>query len=276
MSTKLQRQAAFEASFLGFLHRQFTAPKPLPAHTDLTGQVAVVTGLPRLDIAILNAGLIETRFTVVPATEHEVTLQVNYLSTALLAMLLLPVLKAKKARGAAGPPVLTIVSSDMAYKAEIETAGPVLRQLDAPDAFSGFDWYGKSKLLLMLFVSKLAEQVDGDDVVVNVVNPGMTSNTAFFRGLPTVLAKPLAVCQWLLARPVHVAATTYVDAAAARGAESHGAFLSDWTIKPFPKMYYTPEGAGFRERLWDETMEEFNFAGGASVISRLGRGRALV
>ncbi|PFH62257.1 hypothetical protein XA68_14388 [Ophiocordyceps unilateralis] len=223
--------------------------------------------LPRLDIAILNAGLTKMSYTVASETEHEMTLQVNYLSTALLAILLLPILKASRGRRS----VLTIVGSDLAYQAAIETRGPVLQQLDKREGYSGFKWYGMSKLLLTLFVAKLADFVKPDDVLVNMVNPGMTRGTDFFREFPSLLLKLFAVGQWFLARSVPVAAATYVDAVVARGIESHGSFISDWAIKPYPAIFYTPEGRKVRDRLWEETMEELNFAGGATIVDSLSK-----
>ncbi|RCI12733.1 hypothetical protein L249_1062 [Ophiocordyceps polyrhachis-furcata BCC 54312] len=338
MSAQLQKQAAFEASTLGFLYRQFTRQKPLPADTDLADNVAVVTGsnvglgleaarqlldlglshlilavrskakgdaaaldlrrdfptsivtvwtvdlesydsicafvnlcatLPRLDIAILNAGLMKSSFSTLPDTEHEVTLQVNYLSTALLAILLLPVLQSNRVEGSQRPPVLSIVSSDLAYRAEIETQGPVLPQLDRPERYDRFRWYSASKLLLTLFVAKLADYVDPDCVLVNMVNPGMTSGTDFFREFPFVLMKLMAFVQWLLARPVRVASSTYVDAVVARGKETHGSFISDWAVKPYPAVFYTSEGKQLQDRLWEETMEELNFASAAAIVRGL-------
>ncbi|PNP58777.1 hypothetical protein THARTR1_01467 [Trichoderma harzianum] len=188
--------------------------------------------LDRIDIVILNAGLIKTPYTVVQATGNEVTLQVNYLSTALLTILLLPILKAKKIGNDSTSPVISVVGSDLMYKNEVELRGPILPQFQQEEAFSQFSWYGKSKLLQTMFVSKLAEFVKPNDVLVNVSNPGMTGGTDFFRGYPALLMKLIAVCQWILARPVNVAATTYLDAVLVQGEKSHGSFTSDWTIKP--------------------------------------------
>ncbi|RYP55565.1 hypothetical protein DL769_010122 [Monosporascus sp. CRB-8-3] len=338
MSSALESNAWFEATVFGFLWRQFTRPKPLPANIHLRDQVAIVTGsnvglglaasrqllglglshlviavrspakgdeaagllrkefpdstisvwtidlesyesvrafakqcatLPRIDIVILNAGLAKPSYATVPETGYEVTLQVNYLSTALLAILLLPILRAKKLSNAPRPPVLTIVGSDMMYQADIETKGPVLRQFNRPQAFSQFPWYSKSKLLLTFFVSKLAEFVSPDDVLVNMANPGMASGTAFFRESSSIAMKMVGFAQFLFARGVDVAATTYVDAALAYGKESHGSFTSDWAIKPYPKLWYTPEGRELVERLWEETMEELNFAGASKLIESL-------
>ncbi|RYP78228.1 hypothetical protein DL771_000705 [Monosporascus sp. 5C6A] len=338
MSSALESNAWFEATVFGFLWRQFTRPKPLPANIHLRDQVAIVTGsnvglglaasrqllelelshlviavrspakgdaaagllrkefpestisvwtidlesyestrafakqcatLPRIDIVILNAGLAKPLYATVPETGYEVTLQVNYLSTALLAILLLPILRAQKVTNAARPPVLTIVGSDMMYQADIEAKGPVLQQFNSPQEFSQFPWYGKSKLLLTLFVSKLAEFVSPDDVLVNMANPGMASGTAFFRESSTIAMKLMGLAQFVFARGIEVAASTYVDAALAYGKESHGSFTSDWAIKPYPKLWYTPEGRELMERLWEETMEELNFAGASKLIESL-------
>ncbi|RYP73768.1 hypothetical protein DL770_007716 [Monosporascus sp. CRB-9-2] len=74
--------------------------------------------LPRIDVVILNAGLAKPSYATVPETGYEVTLQVNYLSTAFLTILLLPIFRAQKVTNAPRPPVLTIVGSDMIYQAE--------------------------------------------------------------------------------------------------------------------------------------------------------------
>lgn len=189
--------------------------------------------LPRIDITILNAALMKISYTSVPDTGHELTVQVNYISTVLLAILLLPILKSKKTSSAQRPPVLSIVGSDLAYRVNIDTKGPVFQQFDESKSYSQFLWYGRSKLLLALFFSKLCDFVDADDVIINMPNPGTTKGTAFFREFSTFAGKMVGVLQFLFARPVDVGATTYIDAAVSRGKESHGSFLSDWAIKPY-------------------------------------------
>lgn len=190
--------------------------------------------LPRIDIVILNAGLTAASYTAVPGTGHELTMQVNYLSTALLALLLVPVLKSKKAPGATKPPVLSIVGSDSAYSAPLKTTeGPLLAQFDDPKGYAQFSAYTSSKLLLTLFVGRLAELVDLGDVLINVSNPGMTKGTAFGHDSSVILRMLFGVIQYFLARSVEVGASVYLDAALTRGAESHGKFISDWAIKPW-------------------------------------------
>ncbi|KAK6221452.1 hypothetical protein LQW54_001554 [Pestalotiopsis sp. IQ-011] len=227
--------------------------------------------LSRIDIVLLNAGLIKASHETQPATGHELTFQVNYLSTALLTILLLPILRAKKLTTAgARPPVLSVVNSDTAYMAKFETQGPVFRQFDdRPKSFDAFQNYARSKLMLALFVSKLAESVDRGDVLLQLVNPGMTGGTGLARENSWFVALVTRMIVAVIGRSVEVGATTYVDAVVAKGPESHGAFLSDWTIKPYPAVWYKPEGKALTERLWEETMEELNFARASSVISSL-------
>lgn len=191
------------------------------------------TTLPRIDIAILNAGLIQMSFTTIAATGHETALQVNYLSTALLAVLLLPLLKVKgKSNSGRKPPVISIVTSDIVYSASIDPKRPLLAQVDESKGYSAMDWYAKSKLLLTLFTVKLAESVSSEDVIINLVNPGMTKGTAFGSDAPAFVVFIFRLLQGLLARSVQTGATTYIDAVVARGEESHGSLISEWAIKP--------------------------------------------
>jgi NAD(P)-dependent dehydrogenase (short-subunit alcohol dehydrogenase family) len=188
--------------------------------------------LDRIDIAILNVGLMMVTYTIVPETGHEQTLQINYLSTALLAILLLPTMKAKKVPGSPRPPVLTIVGSDIAFSAKLDTTGPIIPQLDQEKTFSGNVWYGKTKLLDTYFIAKLAEYVSADDVLVNISNPGMTKDTSFFDTFPKWMQAAMGLMQVILARTIDVGASTYLDAVLVHDQTSHGSFTSEWTIKP--------------------------------------------
>ncbi|KAH7304465.1 hypothetical protein B0I35DRAFT_471944 [Stachybotrys elegans] len=193
-------------------------------YTSVRAIAAKCAGLERIDLIMLNAGLIKSEFTVSPETQNEPTLQVNYLSTMLLAVLLLPILKAKKIAGAT--PVLSVIGSDLSYHTTIE-----------------FPWYKRTKLLQIMFVSKLAEYISPEHVIIHA-----------------------RMEQALLSRSVHVAASTYVDAVLAQGTDSHGSFVCDWTIKPYPPFWYSSEGKDFRSRLWDETMAELEFAGVLEIV----------
>ncbi|TGJ85564.1 hypothetical protein E0Z10_g3194 [Xylaria hypoxylon] len=229
--------------------------------------------LERIDIVVLNAGLMKTSYMTAAATGHEVMMQVNYLSTALLAILVLPILKSKKTIGANRPPVLSIVGSDLAYTAKLERQGPVLRQFDTSRDFSHFEWYGKSKLMLIFFIARLAEMVSPSDVLINMSNPGATKGTDFGRDTNLIFRKAFSVLQFFLSRTVAEGASMYLDAALTRGTDSHGSFISEWTIKPYPKIWYTPEGRETDLILWEETLGELDFAGARQILKDM-RGNA--
>lgn len=192
-----------------------------------------VEQLERIDIAILNAGVRKTKFEVVPSTGHEETTQINYLSTALLCILLLPVLKHKSATGS-GPGRITIIGSGLAFAAKFRnrTASPLLPSFDDAQNFDVIDQYNTSKLLGMMFLYKLADHVSADDVVVNVVDPGFVKGTSLSRDLSFVASALMTPWKHIAARSLKVGASTYVDAAVVKGKESHGCYIMSWKISP--------------------------------------------
>ncbi|RYP46289.1 hypothetical protein DL768_007481 [Monosporascus sp. mg162] len=195
--------------------------------------------LGRLDFVILNAAVQLTSFIRNEKTGHEMTLQTNYLSTVLLVLLLARVMKERKIREAGKPPVITAVGSDTMYLSKFETPGPILSTLDA-------------------------EHVSPDDVIINVCNPGLTAGTGLGRdpqtkpGVAARLLVPIVIKA--LGRPLKVGASVYVHAVVAGGRESHGSFVSDWSVKPYARLMYKQESHDISERLWQETMEELRFA----------------
>jgi NAD(P)-dependent dehydrogenase (short-subunit alcohol dehydrogenase family) len=190
--------------------------------------------LPRLDIAILSAGIMNVAFKVNPTTGHEENFQINYLSTALLALLLLPSLK----NSSGTPGRLTLVASGAALIAEFSErdAVPLLPAFDKREGWNSSvakKRYDTSKGLVLILVYQLSKMIKPDDTVINVVDPSFTPGTSFFRDLPLVMR----LITWPLAKivgtPVNNAAWRYVDAAVGRGKESHGSFISDWEINPY-------------------------------------------
>jgi NAD(P)-dependent dehydrogenase (short-subunit alcohol dehydrogenase family) len=140
--------------------------------------------LPRLDIAVLNAGIGKLEFDRCEETKHEQVLQVNYLSTVLLALLLLPKLAAcKDDMGNVSPGRLTMVASDLALWVNMEDTDKegILERLDRPrEKSSHLYHYGHAKLMLSMFASRLASEVRPEDVVVNFVNPSLVMGTEVF------------------------------------------------------------------------------------------------
>ncbi|KAJ4366170.1 hypothetical protein N0V83_007805 [Neocucurbitaria cava] len=194
--------------------------------------------LPQLDIVILNAGLANIDYKTSPSTGHEEVFQVNYLSTALLSILLLPVLRRKCKDNRNSPGRLTIVGSALGLDAKFpnRNAVPLLPSFSKPSTWTGLssssEQYGVTKLLLFVLVLRLAEMVRPEEVIVNLVEPGFTGSTGLGRGASGVLKSVVAIVHKLVARSPEQAAWTYVDAIAMRGAETHGSFVCNWEIYP--------------------------------------------
>ncbi|KAK1954526.1 short chain dehydrogenase [Colletotrichum sublineola] len=216
--------------------------------------------LSRIDAVILNAGVSKQDFSLSPHG-HEEMVQVNYLSTTLLSVLLLPVLKAKKVSGKASK--LTIVSSGSTFGAKFleHDKVPLLAALNDKNNFDAVDRYQTSKLLGQLTITKLASYIPKEDVVVNLVDPGLTKGSSLHQNLNLAYQAVMGTVKAVTGRTLEEGASTYLDAAVVRGDETHGSYLMDWKIHPFPAFVYTPEGKASANRLWHETLQELDFAG---------------
>ncbi|KAI0850361.1 NAD(P)-binding protein [Daldinia vernicosa] len=228
--------------------------------------------LPRLDIAILNAGVIKLKYTTEPSTGHEQILQVNYLSTIFLAILLLPILKRKSPPGTPGR--LTIVNAALALTAPLPKAvghKSIIATLDDPKNFTpnADKNYNMSKVLAQMFAYKLSEYVSADDVIVNLVCPGYVKGTELSRDVSIILRPMLALFSAIAARTVRDGASTYLDAALVKGKESHCSFLMSWKVSPFNSFLYTPEGKDAADQLFDETMKELEFANVRGILESM-------
>ncbi|CAK7265427.1 hypothetical protein SEPCBS57363_001578 [Sporothrix epigloea] len=232
--------------------------------------------LPRIDTVILNAGMIGDTFQTSPETGHERVIQVNYLSTFLLAILLLPVLKAKGRNSGGTTPHLTVVNSGVSLGSTHpwENTRPLL---PAFDDTSVMEWdsterYQSSKLLGQLLFIKLFPYVSSDDVIFNMVDPGYIRNTSLQREV-TERGYLISFLLWLskaiAGRRLTVGGSTYLDAAVVRGKESHGCFIMDWELRPFAIFAYTQKGKENIELLWKETLEEFEFADVQGILASL-------
>ncbi|KAI1640679.1 hypothetical protein F4809DRAFT_589741 [Biscogniauxia mediterranea] len=234
--------------------------------------------LESIDYAVLNAAAQNAKFERNDRTDHEAVFQTNYLSTALLTLLLAAIMREKK-RKSQSPrvPVLSVVGSDAMYSADVATSlsgssgswGSVFEFMDDPARFAKLPQYANSKLLIMMFVARLAEKTSPKDVIISVCNPGHTGGTGLGQGQGQghdgsssgfVERYLLPVFERAVARPTHVGASVYTHALLMETEESHGSFVSDWAIKPYAPVMYTPEGRSMIDRLWDETVDELGLS----------------
>jgi NAD(P)-dependent dehydrogenase (short-subunit alcohol dehydrogenase family) len=188
----------------------------------------------RIDLVILNAGIQMTKFELSPEG-HETSFQVNYLSTVLLATLLLPTLKQKAPAGQPGH--LTIVNSGTALMADFPNAKDenVLDFYDKEAFFSSganpLPSYSRTKALAHFWIVKLAERVKAEDVIVSLVDPGLVGGTSLTRDQGNIVVRYiLALVNWLTARSIKNGASTFVQAGVVMGKESHGSYTMDWRI----------------------------------------------
>jgi NAD(P)-dependent dehydrogenase (short-subunit alcohol dehydrogenase family) len=191
------------------------------------------TELTRLDITILNAGTLHLNFSTC-STGHEQVMQVNYLSTFLLAILMLPISKSKAPTGKPG--WLTIVSSGTALWAKLPNRDrrPLLASFDDPKVqpWDPTERYWSSKMLGHLFFVKMLDYLNVDDVIVNMVEPGMCKSSGLHRDVKGFGAVVLNFMKAVAGRRPEDGAWMYVDAAVVKGKESHGCFCMDWEIHP--------------------------------------------
>ncbi|KAJ7463362.1 hypothetical protein FB451DRAFT_1139730 [Mycena latifolia] len=147
--------------------------------------------LERLDGALLNAG-INARAWDVTGDGWEKMLQVNALSTGLLALLLLPLLETT-ARPPDASPHLTITgSAGMFFTtfAEQQEAN-ILATLNDQTKNTKGDHYPISKLFNLYIAREIAQLPRAQGLVVNVVDPGMCTSELLreynFGGVPNFL-----------------------------------------------------------------------------------------
>lgn len=183
--------------------------------------------LDRLDIVILNAGVMKKKF-VRSSSGHESTLQVNYLATALLTLLLLPILKTT-AKLTAQPSHLTVVTSELHMWTSFKqrSAPNLFKLLDDEHSFTP-EVYHVSKLLVVLWVRDLALKTDPSDVIVNCVNPGLCWSSLHRDDDNFGLRMFKQLCAWTSAQGGHCLA----DAAVVKQTESHGGYISEQMLNP--------------------------------------------
>lgn len=190
-----------------------------------------VRGLDQLEIFVNNAGMTKREFTLNPSTGHEEMVQVNYLSLALLTVLMLPILQHKSS---SSPGRLVNVNSDVASWAKFKERGsvPLLAALDRKADFDNMDRYYTTKLLGQLFLSELAKRVPPSVAIVNAPNPGLCRSGLQRDFDGTIAGFLFGIFKRLFARTVDIGARSLTDAAVKHGADSHGQFLEDCKIQP--------------------------------------------
>lgn len=204
--------------------------------------------LDQLNIVILNAGIGPIHRTFNSKTRHDELIQVNYLSTALLAILLLSVLRKSRTSStgttAGTPGRLTILSSEVAawtkfseVTASETPPSSILAALDSKEEeIDMMDRMMVSKLLGQFFVAKLASlvPVSTSGVIINAVSPGTVYGTEFDREREGSFSWAIIkTIKRVLANSPAVGARMITDAVVrVDGERTHGEFLSFQEVVP--------------------------------------------
>ncbi|KAI4943648.1 hypothetical protein J4E86_009611 [Alternaria arbusti] len=184
-------------------------------------------------IVVLNAGVAPPSYVENERTGYETALQVNILSTAYLAMLLLPSLKSNASKG--NPGQLTITGSFaskyvMPADAEVKSGQTLIDKLNDPTAFNAAKTYGLIKLVTQYIRQGLVDDLSKDaqgntDVFINVACPGYCT-TDLGRDFPWYLAMPTKLMQMFVGRTAEQGARELVSATLL-GKIGHNQFWSD-------------------------------------------------
>ena len=229
--------AAAKLSVDGILESGFTIEVwylDLSVYDSIVAFTEKAKGLARLDIVVLNAGIAPATLSFNPKTGHSECIQVNYLSTALLAILLLPILKDKRANQPE-PSRMTFVSSEAAgwtsFKEKNEF--PLLQTLDKPGNTNMIDHMCVSKLLGQFFIIELARMVPPSIALINSASPATVHDSGFNSEHDKTFVGAIAkMLMKLYANTAPVGARMITDAVVNHGVETHGHFLSFQKLAP--------------------------------------------
>ncbi|KAK7906567.1 hypothetical protein PG985_016304 [Apiospora marii] len=230
----------------------------MSSYESMVGFVGRVRASAPLDILVLNAGVFNCHEAFAP-TGYEQVMQINYLSTALLTLMLLPILQEQRLAGHA-PARVVWVTSDMAAWASFQerTAQPLLPAFREPmgPKWDMADRYGTSKLLGQLFLTELVRHVQPGTTLVTCANPGLCHGSGLGRQSVGWLRLGNKVATRLLGRTCTVGARPIVHAATLLDEKAHGQYIEDGKLQPMPPIVYTPEGQSIARRLYEETLSE--------------------
>jgi len=192
--------------------------------------------LDRIDIVVLNAAVLNAEVKLNPTTRHEEMVQVNYLSQALLAVLLLPVAKRTRVKQSR-PTRITIVSSDTAAWTDLKDkpGSSILQALDKETNRSMQHRYFLTKLLQQLFLVELAKRVPPSVAIINAATPGMCHDSNLNREMDKSVSGAIAgFVRRRVGYTCAVGARCITDAAVNHGEETHGQYLGlgEQRVKP--------------------------------------------
>jgi len=169
-----------------------------------------------IDILINNAGVLK-RNPELSVDGIEMTYAVNLIAPFLLTNLLLPLLKKSKYGR------IINLTSELYKKGKIE-----FEKISSLDNFNGSKAYANSKLMVVVNTLALANKLQGTNVTVNCVHPGVVG-TDVFRDYPTWFSKLLNL---FISKPDVGAQPSVFLATSPEVAKTTGKYYSKMTPTP--------------------------------------------
>ncbi|OJA16309.1 hypothetical protein AZE42_03380 [Rhizopogon vesiculosus] len=218
-----------------------------------------VEGPEHLDVLVANAGTFTLVYTQTQ-DDWEIMLQVNYLSLALLSILLLPHLL--RSTTCDDPSRLVLVSSLGHYQCD-----PMLKDAHIWDDVLGTinterfgapaqSRYNLSKLFQVAFARELAARLPSPTpLVVTAVNPGLCHSSIMRNAKNSLFGIFFAVVKWLFARTTEMGSRNIVYAALATNEQAmHGKYMSGCEVVEECDYLLSAEGKVFSQKLWRDTI----------------------
>ncbi|KAL2760466.1 hypothetical protein ACRALDRAFT_1078828 [Sodiomyces alcalophilus JCM 7366] len=217
--------------------------------------------LDRVDFFMANASMAATtKQCAESAGGWEMQLAVNVISTFLLNILMLPVLR-ETGRKFGVTPRLVVTASFGAFLSFFKerTASEIFKTLN--ESGSLIDRYNTTKLLQVIATKHLAVAARASgrgDVVINCLHPGVC-RTELFRFVPFPLSIPFNAAMMLLGRSSDMGARTLLAAALSDESDeataTHGRFMNDGLVADFPPIMSGDEGEVMQVRVWEELLD---------------------
>jgi len=197
----------------------------------------------------------------------------NHLGTALLTLLLLPVIRKTVEQDANTYPRVLILASEMHHWAPFadRNAASIVQAMDDPTNKSLKERYQDSKLLNILFTRSLAAHLkdsrhpEDKRITVSAINPGLVASELGVKSDVSIWNRlrftvVISIMRGLIARNIMDGAKTTVYAAIEpqcgieNGAEN-GLYYSSCRVAHVNPVVEGEDGKALGERLWKETME---------------------
>ncbi|KAL2146501.1 hypothetical protein VTI28DRAFT_3682 [Corynascus sepedonium] len=214
--------------------------------------------LERLDVLLENAALLSISGSQM-AEGYEIQVTTNVISTFLMALMLLPLMK-KTAAKFNVEPALTVVSSEgHIWASFVEKNQPRIFEAFRPGG-AMHDRYMTTKLLDILIARELAAQLDAasagaSPIIVNTVNPGLCKSS-LFRDVFLVGQFFLSIFTYIIGRTSEQGSRALLVAVAG-GRETHGKYVDCGKVDNPSSFVLSEEGKVVQKRVWDELMEIF-------------------